>query len=364
MKIFLRAHVCSFVACSFFVCSLAALSSVALAQQVVLPLWPHATPEPAQTTEPERDVTTDKDALISGHRSERLTNVTKPTLSVYPPTGGKNTGAAALVFPGGSYIRLAWNGEGTDTCDWLNSLGVTCLLVKYRVPEKGRYPDNPADLEDAQQAMRLARTHASEWHIDPTHIGVVGFSAGANLAVLLSTHPDDRHVESTPAAADIDTKVDARANFAIIVYPAYLTIEPEQTTLDPAYTPNRFTPPTFLIQAENDHTYIKNSLVYYRALMDANVPADMHLFSAGGHGFGIHPSGMPEEHWTILATIWLRSIGMLPPLTPHHGPNGPSTGVPTSTPCPNPQPPASQPPQPGRPDNNKSTSTQSEPNCW
>lgn len=359
MKIFLRASVCSFVACS-----LAALSSVAFAQQVVLPLWPHATPEPAQTTEPEHDVTTDKDAFISGHRTARLTNVTKPTLSVYPPTGGKNTGAAALVFPGGAYIRLAWDGEGTDACDWLNSLGMTCLLVKYRVPEKGRYPDNPADLEDAQQAMRLARAHATEWHIDPTHIGVLGFSAGANLAVLLSTHPDDQHVESTPAAPDVDTKVDARANFAIVAYPAYLSIEPEQTTLDPAYTPNRFTPPTFLIQAENDHTHIKNSLVYYRALMDANVPADMHLFSAGGHGFGIHPTGMPEEHWTILATIWLRSIGVLPPLppAPHHGPNGPSTGVPTSMPCPNP-PPASQPPQPGRPDS-KSTTTPPDPNCW
>jgi acetyl esterase/lipase len=357
MKIFLRASVCSLVACS-----LAALSSVAFAQQVVLPLWPHATPEPAQTTEAERDVTTDKDAFISGHRTARLTNVTRPTLSVYPPSG-KNTGAAALVFPGGGYVRLAWDGEGTDTCDWLNSLGMTCLLVKYRVPEKGRYPDNPADLEDAQQAMRIARAHASEWHIDPGHIGVVGFSAGANLAVLLSTHPDDQHVESTPAAQDADTKVDARANFAIIAYPAYLATEPDHTALEPVYTPNRFTPPTFLIQAENDHNYIKNSLVYYQALTDASVPADMHLYSAGGHGFGIHPSGMPEEHWTILAAIWLRSIGVLPPLTPHHGPNGPSTGVPTSMPCPNP-PPASQPPQPGRPDNKTTTGTTTEPNCW
>ena len=135
MKIFLRAHVCSFVACSFFACSLAALSSVALAQQVVLPLWPHATPEPAQTTEPERDVTTDKDAFISGlsHGPPNECHWETYTLSVYPPTGGKNTGAAALVFPGGGYVRLAWDGEGTDTCDWLNSLGVTCLLVKYRV---------------------------------------------------------------------------------------------------------------------------------------------------------------------------------------------------------------------------------------
>src|ERR1700760_2777546 len=113
--------------------------------QQIIPLWPHATPEPAQTTETEKDVTKDSDALISGHRTARLTNVTQPTMTVYLPPSNRNTGAAAVVFPGGGYQRLAWNGEGTDTCAWLNSLGMTCLLIKYRVPEKGRYPDNPAD---------------------------------------------------------------------------------------------------------------------------------------------------------------------------------------------------------------------------
>ena len=159
----------------------------AAAQQTVLPLWPTATPEPAQTTEAEVDVTKPTDAFISGHRTARLTNVTKPTLSVYPPPAGRSNGAAALVFPGGGYVRLAWDGEGLDTCRWLNSVGMTCLLVKYRVPETGYFPDNPADLEDAQQAMRLARQHAREWRLDPGKIGVVGFSAGGNLAVLLST---------------------------------------------------------------------------------------------------------------------------------------------------------------------------------
>jgi acetyl esterase/lipase len=298
-------------------------TAATLAQQPVLPLWPHATPEPPQTTEPEKDVTKPTDALISGHRTARFTNVTVPTLTVYsPPASVKNTGAAALVFPGGGYFRLAWDGEGVDTCEWLNSIGVTCLLVKYRVPERGHYPENFADLEDAQQAMRLTRAHAKEWHIEHDRIGVIGFSAGGNLAALMSTHPDDPNVESTPAAPDVDTKIDARANFAIVVYPAYLILpaDPKNPvsppampiTLDPVYTPNKLTPPTFLIQAENDKGYGKNAPIYFQALAAAGVPAELHMYATGGHGFGIHPPGAPEEHWTDLATTWLRSIKMIP----------------------------------------------------
>jgi acetyl esterase/lipase len=364
MKIFVRAFAYSLTACSLTICGLAAAPS-AFAQQTVLPLWPHATPEPAQTTDPERDVTTDKDALIDGRRTERLTNVTSPTITVYPPSGVKNTGAAALVFPGGGYARLAWNGEGTDTCDWLNSIGMTCLLVKYRVPEKGRYPDNPADLEDAQQAMRLARAHASDWHIDPVRIGVVGFSAGAHLAVTLGAHWDDTHVESTLAAADVDTKIDARPNFSLVIYPAYVATPPALTEIDPALVPVAKTPPTFLLQAEDDGVHVENSLIYYRALKEAKVPVEMHLYSTGGHGFGVRPPGKPEEHWTILATIWLRSLGVIPSLAPRHGPDRPSTGVPTPTPCPTPtvpQPPRAENPDPKSTSPNTNTNTSANPN--
>lgn len=277
----------------------------------MLPLWPQVTPEPAQTSAPEKDVTTDKDALISGHRSARITNVTRPTLSVYPPAG-VNSGAAALVFPGGGYVRLAWDGEGLDTCKWLNSVGMTCLLVKYRVPYQNHYPENPADLEDAQQAMRLARAHAAEWHIDPQKIGAVGFSAGAHLAVALSNHADDPHVMSTPAASEVNASISARPDFAIVIYPGYLTAPPALAMLDPAEIPTAQTPPTFLLQAENDPVHVENSLVYFRALKDAKVPAEMHLFATGGHGFGVFPSDRVEAHWTDLATAWLRSIHMLP----------------------------------------------------
>ena len=334
------------------------LTPLGSGQQAVIPLWPHARPEPAQTAEPEKDVTTDKDAFISGHRTARLTNVTRPTITLYAPPPTRNTGAAALVFPGGGYVRLAWDGEGIDTCQWLNSIGVTCLLVKYRVPEKGYYPDNPADLEDAQQAMRVARAHAAAWHIDPQRIGVVGFSAGGNLAVLMSTHPDDAHVESTPAASDVNPKIDARANFAIVVYPAYLAMQPEMTVLNTAYTPNKFTPPTFVLQAEDDRTYGPNSLVYYRALMDAKVPAELHLFATGGHGFGLHPVGRPEEHWTQLATAWLRTIHILPVAAaePVSAGGGFPSGAQSPMPCP-----IAQPPAPGRPE---TPTKPGDPACW
>jgi acetyl esterase/lipase len=321
---------------------LLAITPFANAQQTTLPLWPSGTPEPPQTNLPEQDVTKPTDALISGHRSARLTNITQPSLYVFPPGAGMpNTGAAALVFPGGAYVRLAWDGEGLDTCKWLNSIGMTCLLVKYRVPEQGRYPENPADFEDAQQAMRLAREHASEWHIDSHKIGVVGFSAGAHLAVTLSTHWDDKHIESTPAASEVKASVGARPDFAIIVYPGYLDADDTRQTLTPRLTPRSDTPPTFLLQAENDPVHVENALVYFRALKEAGVPTELHIYPTGGHGFGVHPIGSPEEHWTLLATIWLRSIGMLPPRTGSaHSWQPPSSAAP----CPSQQAPIGRPP--------------------
>src|SRR5277367_3973777 len=166
------------------------LPASVLAQQNTLLLWPNGNPEPSKVVGPEIDPTTDANRIVSGKVAIRVTNVSKPSLAVYSPDPAKNNGAAALVFPGGGYIRLSYNLEGTEVCDWLNSLGMTCVLVKYRVPEKGHYTENVEDLEDAQQAIRLTRAHASEWHIDPKRIGVIGFSAGAHLAAVLSTDPD------------------------------------------------------------------------------------------------------------------------------------------------------------------------------
>lgn len=234
---------------------------MALAQQTVVPLWPSALPQPAETDQPETDISKSEDQPLNGHTSRLLTNITHPTLSVYTPSAASNTHAAALVFPGGGYYLLAWDKEGLDTCKWLNKIGMTCILVKYRVPEKAHFPANPADLEDAQQAMRITRAHAAEWHIDPNRIGAIGFSAGGNLATLLSLYPDDHSIANTPAQSEADETISARPNFVILAYPAYLALDPDQTGLDPTYTPNARTPRTFLVAAGDDVTYGKNSLV-------------------------------------------------------------------------------------------------------
>jgi acetyl esterase/lipase len=289
-----------------FVFLLALVSVPALAQQPTLLLWPNGNPEPSKVVGPEIDPTTDANRIVSGKVTVRVTNVSKPNLAVYSPGPGKNTGAAALVFPGGSYIRLAYNIEGTEVCDWLNSIGMTCVLVKYRVPEEGHYPENVEDLEDAQQAMRLTRAHAAEWHIDPNRIGVIGFSAGAHLAAALSTHPEFQG-KNVPAST-----IDARPNFQMIIYPGWLSGSDGKVV--PSLQPTSQIPPTFLVQAENDYTaHVENSLIYFQALKDAKVPAELHLFTQGGHGFGLRPTELPISHWPTEAETWLHTIHVLGP---------------------------------------------------
>jgi acetyl esterase/lipase len=279
------------------------------AQQPTLLLWPSGNPEPSRVVGPETDPTIDANRIVSGKVTVRVTNVSKPSLTVYSPDPAKNTGAAALVFPGGSYIRLAWNIEGTEVCDWLNSIGMTCVLVKYRVPEEGHYPENVEDLEDAQQAMRLTRAHASEWKIDPNRIGVIGFSAGAHLAVVLSTHPDFQG-KNVPQSA-----MDARPNFQMVIYPGWLS--GPDGKVNPSVQPTQALPPTFLIQPENDYTaHVENSLIYFQALKDAKVPAELHLFTQGGHGFGLRPTELPVSRWPSLAETWLHTIHILGPPGP------------------------------------------------
>jgi acetyl esterase/lipase len=262
----------------------------------------------------EIDPTTDANRIVSGKPTARVTNISHPSLEVYPPPAGKNSGAAALVLPGGAYSQLAYIHEGTEVCDWLNSLGMTCVLVKYRVPEQGRYPENVEDLEDAQQAMRLTREHAAEWKIDPHKIGVIGFSAGAHLAVALSTHPDFQGKNVPPSSTD------ARPNFQMVIYPGWLTLSTAHgmgDKVDPALAPTVKTPPTFLVQAENDYAaHVENALVYFLALKDAKVPAELHSYTQGGHGFGMRPTDLPISHWGSLAETWLHTIHILGPPGP------------------------------------------------
>ena len=269
-------------------------------------LWPKSTPNPIPPKGPE-SLSTVTDKLVAGKPWVYVTNVAEPTMTVYQPKG-KNTGAAVLVFPGGGYQILAMDLEGTEVCDWLNSKGITAILLKYRVPNKGSYPKSPVALQDTQRAMGLIRARAAEWKIDPNKIGVLGFSAGGHLVAAISTHFDKR-IYSPVDAAD---KQSCRPNFAVALYPGHLWIDRKRFVLNAAVPVTSKTPPTFLLQAEDDKVDPpEHSLVYYRALKRAGVPVEMHLYPKGGHAFGLRPSKNPITKWPALVETWMQSIGML-----------------------------------------------------
>jgi len=276
-------------------------------EHLTLPVWPGVAPGESANLPPEADTTTAKDHLIAGRPAVRIGNVSAPTITVYKPKG-KNTGAAVMVFPGGGYRILAIDLEGTEVCDWLNSAGVTCVLLKYRVPDSGPYPKSSAALQDAQRAMGLVRLHATEWGIDPHRIGVLGFSAGGHLSAAISNHYAQRSYEPIDAA----DKLSCRPDFAVLVYPAYLTLEKQDFALNPDVHPTADTPPTFIVQAEDDPVHVENAAVYFLALKNAKVPAELHIYAQGGHGYGLRRTELPVTSWPQSVEIWLRTIKIVP----------------------------------------------------
>ncbi|AXC14573.1 Xylanase [Acidisarcina polymorpha] len=276
-----------------------------------LPLWPHGAPGAPANTPPEVDTTTAKDKLIAGRPIIHLGNVSVPTLTVYPPKG-QNTGVGIVVFPGGGYKILAIDLEGTEVCDWLNATGITCLLVKYRVPDTGPYPKSDAALQDAQRAVGLVREHAGEWHINPNKIGVLGFSAGAHLSAAVSTHFEKRLYPSVDSADALS----CRPDFAVIVYPGYLALSEKNFKHNPKINPTSQTPPTFIVQAEDDPVHVENATVYFLQLKKANVPAELHIYAQGGHGYGLRKTELPVTTWPQSVEVWLHTIHILPAAAP------------------------------------------------
>src|SRR6202790_2609456 len=294
------------------IAAVVALSASVLAQKpawqpapgrLTLNLWPHGAPGAAANSAPEVDTTTAKDNLVAGKPLVRLGDVSVPTLTVYSPKG-KNTGAAVVVFPGGGYHILAIDLEGTEVCDWLNSVGVTCVLLKYRVPDTGPYPKSSAALQDAQRVLGIVRSHADEWHFDPHRIGVLGFSAGAHLAAALSTHFDQRLYDTIDAA----DRFSCRPDFAAIIYPGYLALADQHFAPNPEIHVTSQTPATFIVKAEDDPVHVENSTVYFLALKNAKVPAEMHIYANGGHGYGLRRTELPVTSWPKLVETWLQTI--------------------------------------------------------
>ncbi|MEN6334933.1 MAG: alpha/beta hydrolase fold domain-containing protein [Phycisphaerales bacterium] len=271
-----------------------------------MPIWPGAAPDATAVPGAENCTTTTE--LIAGRPCLVVNNVSRPTMTVYSPEGA-NTGAAVVVLPGGGYQCLTIDLEGTEVCEWLVSRGITAMLLKYRVPtpRTGPYHESTQALQDAQRTLSLVRSHAAEWHIDPHKIGVIGFSAGGHMVAATSTRFDKRSYPPVDAA----DKESCRPDFAIAVYPGHLWYPDKEFVLNPNVRVTHNTPPTFILQAENDPVdNVNNSLVYYIALKNAGVPVEMHLYAEGKHAFGLRPMELPITKWPDLVETWLKTIGM------------------------------------------------------
>jgi len=282
---------------------------------IQIPIWPGAIPDARPINGPEDLQSTRNRSAVAGKPWLAVERVAQPTMTVYSPHG-KNTGAAIIVFPGGGYDILAIDLEGTEVCDWLTSKGVTCVLLKYRVPaprsapDWGAYPQSPMALEDAQRTISLLRSRAAEWHIDPHKIGVLGFSAGGHLVTATSVHFDKRIYKEVDSA----DRESCRPDFAVALYPGHLSRKEGTLDLNPdiATRITAQTPPTFLLQNENDDSdTIWDSVSYYAALLKAHVPVEFHSYAEGGHAFGLRRTKYPATAWPLLVETWLHTIGVI-----------------------------------------------------
>lgn len=276
-----------------------------------IPLWPEGLAiQPPDEVQPE--MTGSGSPLVAGRTWNWATFVSRPTMTIYRPAEQRSRGAV-LVLPGGGYIAVAMDLEGTEICEWVTSQGLTCIVLKYRTPvawRRGQPPETLLPLQDAQRAMGLLRQHAADYGIDADQIGVIGFSAGAHLAAAMS-NADVRTYDRVDAADDLSL----RPNFAVLLYTGRLwdTRAPRTSlTLAPWATISRNAPPTLLIHAMNDPVDdVRHAMAYALALHDAGVPVDMRVFAAGCHAFGLRPTENPiTTQWPGMVMQWLRDVGM------------------------------------------------------
>ncbi|MDR1746001.1 MAG: alpha/beta hydrolase [Tannerella sp.] len=280
---------------------LMSLLTIAVAQEKTIKLFPEGAPDEMVRLEEKTDREGNR---VAGETVLRVTNVSDPTITIYEASEEVASGAAIIVCPGGGYNILAYDLEGDEVCLWLNELGITSVLLKYRVPRREGKEKHEAPLQDLQRTVSYLRTHAEELNIDPDRIGVMGFSAGAHLSVMASNSFDNR----TYPLRKVD-KASCRPDFCLLVYPAYLSGENFQ--LAPEIQVSAKTPPTMIIQTEDDKSFIDSGLFYYYALKEAGVPVWMHLYSKGGHGYGIRDTGALVNSWPDRAEDWFRELGVI-----------------------------------------------------
>jgi acetyl esterase/lipase len=282
--------------------AVAQLAAFAAEPNLVLNVWPGLPPGDKPNLGEEKH---DPQEMIRGV-------VTTPTLAVYRPAKDKDTGAAVLIAPGGGFFQLSMGHEGADVATWLNTLGVTGIVLKYRIPVREGMPRSLPMTQDAQRSMSIIRSHASEWSIDPNRIGICGFSAGGEIGVNLISNPDRRLYD----AIDDTDKVAFNANFSLLIYSGGI-VKPnsEPPALNDGIVFTKDTPPTFLSVSDDDKGGAQTAILYL-ALRQAGVPTEMHVWAEGGHGYGIRPGTLPHTTWPLRAADWLKVRGFLKSTAP------------------------------------------------
>ena len=286
------------------VCS-AFLSSTIFSQERI-PLWESTPPGDESTQLPaEKDLSDETPTLVAGQRIIRLANVSKPDIAIYKPSKEIDTGAAVVICPGGGYHILAYDLEGTEVAQWLNTIGVTGIVLKYRVPARNQAVRWKDAVQDAQRAMRVVRSHAGAWGIDPNRIGILGFSAGGDCAVRTCLLQESQY-----SKVDKIDDVSSLPNFAIAIYPGYLYSE-ETQSLQADLKVDQSSPPMFIVHAQDDPVTALSSVELFRALKKNGVASELHIFDRGGHGYGLRKTDAPVTEWPAACGRWLQTAGWL-----------------------------------------------------
>lgn len=291
---------------SFFVFLLfSAFSLYGADADVVIDIWPDQPPGEIMNVGPEQDFTKPTDRLIAGQRIIKLGNVKKPQIHVFHADKDKHNGAAVVICPGGGFSILAWDLEGTEVARWLNSLGVTAVVLKYRVPTRNQDPGWLAPVQDAQRAIRLTRANAEKWKLDPRRIGILGFSAGGMTAAMTTLLDEAKY-----QGYDDADKQEFKPDFSILIYAAGMANR-DNTALAEYVKVTDKTPPIFFAHAFDDGVRIENCLLMGMELKKHNIPFELHIYSEGGHGYGLRKTDRPVTTWNLRCGEWMKIMGFL-----------------------------------------------------
>ena len=293
-----------------FILALSLLISSAIAiEPEILDLWPGQAPGEVKANGPEKDTSKPGEGLVAGKPLIRLGNVTKAQIHVFLPPKEKANGTGVVICPGGGFSILAWDLEGTEVAEWLNSLGVAAVVLKYRVPTSGLENKWLTPVMDGQRALGLVRSHAAEWNINPARVGVLGFSAGGHVATRLALDFTERRYP----AVDTADQLPLRPDFAVLVYSAYAYDEKAGRLREDVTVPKN-APPLFFVHAFDDPIPVQNSLLLAAEAKKSGVPAEVHVYDTGGHGYGLRPQAdKPVTTWPARCAEWMARNGWLQP---------------------------------------------------